>query len=112
MSSVRWSSGPSGYLLGDNRASVGLPKAADDRPTATSAATGRRRRRSGHGGVAGRGAAGGVNLGEIRVIAVDRYHSNASNRPHVAPGDLPCTIGVTAGPDDSEPIGLAFEAGW
>jgi hypothetical protein len=41
-----------------------------------------------------------------------RYHSNASRRPRVAPGELPCAIGVTAELDDSEPIGLAFGVGW
>jgi hypothetical protein len=41
-----------------------------------------------------------------------RYHSNASRKPRVAPGDLPSAIGVAAGPDDTMPIGTAFGAGW
>jgi hypothetical protein len=39
------------------------------------------------------------------------FYSTASNAPRVAPGRLPCAIGVTPAPDDPAPIGIALEAG-
>jgi hypothetical protein len=39
------------------------------------------------------------------------YYSNASDAPTVEPGRLPSAIGVTPGPDDNMPIGIAYEAG-
>jgi hypothetical protein len=39
------------------------------------------------------------------------YYSNASDAPTSEPGRLPSAIGVTPGPDDNMPIGIAYEAG-
>lgn len=39
------------------------------------------------------------------------YYSNASMAPSVKPGRLPSAIGVMQGPDDSMPIGIAYQAG-
>jgi hypothetical protein len=43
--------------------------------------------------------------------ATGPFYSNASNTPRVAPGDLPCAIGVQASDDNPMPIGVAYGAG-
>jgi hypothetical protein len=39
------------------------------------------------------------------------FYSNATRKPRVAPGELPFTIGVMAGPIDFTPIGIAYPGG-